>query len=114
MCTRAESLHFVMASMCPTVVRIDRTSSHCRVLKPMTISSEHWQVPSGLIFVAGTSFAIPFVSNCAAKGIDQRIIDDWVGHLSLEMVRRYRHLLPDQRQAAINSVFGRMPTGQVA
>jgi integrase len=59
-------------------------------------------------------FRHSFCSNCAAKGIDQRIIDDWVGHLSEEMVRRYRHLLPDQQTRAIESVFniesGRTPS----
>lgn len=54
-------------------------------------------------------FRHSFCSNCAAKGIDQRIINAWVGHLSEEMVRRYRHLLPDQQQAAIAAVFGGMP-----
>jgi integrase len=51
-------------------------------------------------------FRHSFCSNCAAKGIDQRIIDAWVGNLSPEMVRRYRHLLPDQQRTAINIVFG--------
>ncbi len=51
-------------------------------------------------------FRHSFCSNCAVKGIDQRIIDAWVGHLSPDMVRRYRHLLPDQQQTAINLVFG--------
>ena len=50
-------------------------------------------------------FRHSFCSNCAATGIDQRIINAWVGHLSEDMVRRYRHLLPDQQQAAINLVF---------
>lgn len=50
-------------------------------------------------------FRHSFCSNCAAKGIDQRIINAWVGHLSDDMVRRYRHLLPDQNHAAIQSVF---------
>ena len=54
-------------------------------------------------------FRHSFCSNCAAKGIDQRIINAWVGHLSDEMVRRYRHLLPDQQQAAIAAVFGGTP-----
>lgn len=51
-------------------------------------------------------FRHSFCSNCAATGIDQRIINAWVGHLSDDMVRRYRHLLPDQQQAAIATVFG--------
>ena len=54
-------------------------------------------------------FRHSFCSNCAAKGIDQRVIDAWVGHLSEDMVRRYRHLLPDQHQSAIAAVFGALP-----
>jgi integrase len=51
-------------------------------------------------------FRHSFCSNCAAKGVDQRIINAWVGHQTEEMVRRYRHLLPNQEQAAIQAVFG--------
>ena len=51
-------------------------------------------------------FRHSFCSNSAAKGVDQRIIDAWVGHLSPEMVRRYRHMLPDQQRSAIDLVFG--------
>jgi len=42
-------------------------------------------------------FRHSFCSNCAARGIDQRIIDNWAGHLSEEMVRRRG----DFRQASI-------------
>jgi integrase len=52
-------------------------------------------------------FRHSFCSNCAAKGIDQRIINAWVGHQTEDMVRRYRHLIPDQQQSAIITVFGR-------
>lgn len=51
-------------------------------------------------------FRHSFCSNCAAKGIDQRIINAWVGHQTEEMVRRYRHLIPNQQQEAIRLVFG--------
>jgi integrase len=47
-----------------------------------------------------------FISNCAACGVDQRMIDEWVGHTTEEMRKRYRHLFPDQQQAAIRAVFG--------
>jgi integrase len=47
-----------------------------------------------------------FISNCAARGIDQRLIDHWVGHSTDAMRRRYSHLLPTVSQAAIHSVFG--------
>ncbi len=48
-----------------------------------------------------------FASNLAAGGVDQRIIDEWMGHTTEEMRRRYRHLFPDQQRQAIDSVFGR-------
>ena len=47
-----------------------------------------------------------FASNCAAQGVDQRTINSWMGHQTEEMVRRYRHLIPDQQHHAIRSVFG--------
>jgi integrase len=47
-----------------------------------------------------------FASNCAAKGIDQRLIDRWLGHTTDEMRRRYQHLIPNQEQQAIGAVFG--------
>jgi integrase len=50
-------------------------------------------------------FRHSFCSNCAAAGIEQRIINDWVGHQTDEMVRRYRHLFPSRQQEAIAKVF---------
>jgi len=50
-------------------------------------------------------FRHSFASNCAAKCIDQRLIDSWMGHQTEEMRKRYRHLIPNQEQAAILSVF---------
>ena len=47
-----------------------------------------------------------FISNCALKGIDQRIIDSFVGHSTEEMRKRYTHLFPSAKQAAIKTVFG--------
>jgi hypothetical protein len=47
-----------------------------------------------------------FCSNCAAAGVDQRLIDAWVGHTTEGMRRRYRHLLPNQERQAIQTVFG--------
>lgn len=51
-------------------------------------------------------FRHSFCSNAAAAGIDQRVINGWVGHQTEEMVRRYRHLIPNQQQDAIQLVFG--------
>lgn len=46
-----------------------------------------------------------FVSNAAAKGVDQRLIDGWVGHQTEEMRKRYRHLIPSVEQEAISKMF---------
>ena len=46
-----------------------------------------------------------FISNCASAGVDQRMIDDWVGHQTDEMRRRYRHLFPTKQREALSSVF---------
>lgn len=51
-------------------------------------------------------FRHSFASNCAAKNIDQRLIDAWLGHTTEEMRRRYRHLFPDQERQAIQLAFG--------
>jgi len=51
-------------------------------------------------------FRHSFASNLAAAGVDQRLIDEWMGHQTEEMRRRYRHLFPDQQQKAIELVFG--------
>jgi integrase len=46
-----------------------------------------------------------FISNCACKGIDQRMIDAWVGHTTAEMAARYRHLFPEPQREAMKLVF---------
>ena len=51
-------------------------------------------------------FRHSFISALASKGVDQRLIDDMVGHLTEEQRRRYRHLYPDVKQDAIQLVFG--------
>ncbi len=45
-----------------------------------------------------------FASNLAAKGVDQRYIDRWMGHQSEEMRKRYQHLFPEKRREAIDSL----------
>jgi integrase len=65
------------------------------------VDGSSWQVVQGY-HVLRHSFA----SNCARKGVDQRIIDAWMGHQTEAMRRRYSHLFPEQQQAAIRSVFG--------
>lgn len=50
-------------------------------------------------------FRHSFASNLAAAGIDQRLIDELMGHQTEAMRKRYRHLFPDQRRAAITRVY---------
>lgn len=50
-------------------------------------------------------FRHSFASNATAEGIDQRMIDSWMGHQTDEMRQRYRHLTPHCQQAAIDTVF---------
>ncbi len=57
------------------------------------------------------AFRHSFASNCAARGVDQRLIDAWMGHQTEEMRKRYRHLIPNQEQAAILSVFSAASMG---
>jgi integrase len=51
------------------------------------------------------SFRHSFISNCVAKGVDQRLIDQWVGHTTEAMRRRYSHLIPRTSQEALRTVF---------
>jgi len=50
-------------------------------------------------------FRHSFCSNTAAQGVDQRMINTWVGHQTDAMVRRYRHMIPNQESEAIRQVF---------
>jgi len=67
----------------------------------MGVKGSKWHVLRGY-----HAFRHSFASNLAAAGVDQRVIDELMGHTTVEMQRRYRHLFPDQRRAAIMTVFG--------
>jgi integrase len=47
-----------------------------------------------------------FISALANRGIDQRIIDEFVGHQSEQQRKRYRHLYPTTLKDAITTTFG--------
>lgn len=66
-----------------------------------TLSSSEWAIVRGYHI-----FRHSFISACASRGVDQRLIDEWVGHQSDEQRRRYRHLYPSVQADAIRSVFG--------
>jgi integrase len=66
-----------------------------------TLRDTRWNVMRGLHVLRHSC-----VSCLAAAGVDQRIIDDIVGHCSEAMRRRYRHLTPQAKSQAVASVFG--------
>jgi integrase len=47
-----------------------------------------------------------FASICASRGIDQRLINAWMGHQTVEQQKRYQHLFPQKQQDAIREAFG--------
>jgi integrase len=42
-----------------------------------------------------------FASNLAAAGVDQRVIDEMMGHTTEAMRKRYRHLFPSAKRSAV-------------
>ena len=80
-------------------------------LKPLTVYQAHdhfrralkktqWErtLPSGQkrIVIGFHTFRHSFASNLALRGVDQRIIDEWMGHQTEAMRKRYRHLFPNK------------------
>ena len=78
-------------------ITVDQSNHHLR----HALSGSRWAKIRGWHI-----FRHSFISNCAACGIDQRIIDAWSGHQTDKMRRRYTHLFPDTQQDAIRLVFG--------
>lgn len=66
-----------------------------------TLKGTKWSVIRGFHV-----FRHSFASNLARAGIGSDVIDEFMGHQTEEMRRRYRHLFPDQRKTAIVSVYG--------
>jgi site-specific recombinase XerD len=60
------------------------------------------------------AFRHSFASNLATAGVDQRVIDELMGHSTLEMQKRYRHLFPQQRRDAVARVYAMQPAGSPA
>jgi len=84
-----------------TAVGTPITEHYSTKLVVNALKNTRWSVVPGW-----HCFRHSFISNCAARGVDQRLIDQWVGHTTEAMRRRYRHLVPTISQAALLSVFG--------
>jgi integrase len=65
-----------------------------------TLAGSRWAVLRGYHVLRHS-----FISCLTAAGVDQGIIDEFVGHQTEEQRRRYRHLIPDVKQQAIAGVF---------
>jgi integrase len=81
-------------------VPLSRSEAHDHFKR--TLANSKWSKIRGF-----HAFRHSFASNLAAAGVDQGIIDEWMGHQTEEMRKRYRHLFPEQQQKVIDSVFGK-------
>jgi integrase len=81
----------------PTAVTKDEAHDHFK----RTLADSKWSVLRGYHVLRHS-----FISALASAGVDQRVIDEVVGHQSEEQRRRYRHLYPGLMKEAIRRVFG--------
>ena len=80
----------------PAPLTKDEANHHLR----HTLDGSEWKVLRGWHTLRHS-----FISACASRGVDQRLVESWAGHMSPEMSRRYAHLYPSTQQAALSSVF---------
>ena len=67
-----------------------------------TLAGSKWGVVRGYHVLRHS-----FISACASKGVDQRLIQEWAGHMTKDMSARYRHLYPSVQRQVMASVFQR-------
>ena len=65
-----------------------------------TLAGSKWRVIKGFHTLRHS-----FASICAMRGVPEATINAWMGHQTEEMRERYRHLYPDQQQAAMAKLF---------
>lgn len=73
------------------------------VIQPL---AEKFPSQGGQGFIDGRlhSFRHYFVSECAAQGVPERIVMNWVGHADSAMVRHYFHLHDEESQSRMNGL----------
>ena len=85
-------------------LRNDQASASFRRLLEKT----RWEreMPSGKkkVVIGFHTFRHSFASNLAIQGVDQRIIDKWMGHTTEEMRKRYQHLFPQKLSEGIRTL----------
>ena len=80
------------------------TKDECHDHFKRTVAGSKWEVVKGFHVLRHS-----FISCLASSGVDQRVIDDIVGHQTDEQRKRYRHLYPNVVQDAVIRAF-RAPT----
>ena len=100
---RAKSLRGRLATVRarerPGIAPLTKDEAHDHLRR--TLAGSKWGVLRGFHVLRHS-----FISCLAAAGVDQRIIDEFVGHQTDEQRRRYRHLVPDVKHKAVAEVFG--------
>ena len=81
----------------PTAVTKDEAHDHFK----RNLAGSKWATLRGYHVLRHS-----FISALASEGVDQRVIDEIVGHQSMEQRKRYRHLYPGVMRDAISRVFG--------
>jgi integrase len=80
------------------LARLTEGEAHCHL--KATLKNSRWQVVRGWHVLRHS-----FISACASRGVDQRLVETWAGHMSPDMSRRYAHLYPSVQQEALARVF---------
>jgi integrase len=72
-------------------------------ITPQDLTERLWKLVKGTDFegIGFHTLRHSFASNLAARGVDQRIIDHFMGHQTKEMRMRYQPLFPERREKAI-------------
>ena len=79
---------------------VEMTEQNLAKTFPRFFKGSKWEVLKGYHV-----FRHSFASNLALKRVDERVIDEFMGHQTEAMRKRYRHLFPEDKQDAIESLF---------
>lgn len=83
----------------PGILPLTPAEAHGHLAR--TLARTGWPVVRGFHVLRHS-----FTAALASRGVDQRIIDEFVGHQTDEQRKRYRHLYPNVLQDAIALAFG--------
>ena len=93
-----ERMRTVRRRALPAAGALTKDEAHDHLKR--ALGGSKWEVVKGFHVLRHS-----FISACASKGTDQRLIDEWTGHSTEQQRKRYRHLYPTTQQEAIRSVF---------